>query len=120
MSTPIDHTADILDSRDIEERIEELTAAAPHLDADERHELAALVALRDEAQPYSDDWEYGAALIADSYFTTYAEELADDIGAIDCNVSSWPLTHINWDSAAEDLKADYTSVEFDGVTYWIR
>jgi hypothetical protein len=27
--------------------------------------------------------------------------------------------HIDWD-AANALKTDYTSVEFDGVTYWLR
>lgn len=34
--------------------------------------------------------------------------------------TEWPLRHIDWDAAAEELKQDYTSVEFDGVTYWIR
>jgi antirestriction protein len=35
----------------------------------------------------------------------YAEELADDIGAIPDDLS-WPLTHIDWDAAARDLEYD--------------
>jgi hypothetical protein len=27
---------------------------------------------------------------------------------------------IDWDATAENIQADYTSVDFDGVTYWIR
>lgn len=28
--------------------------------------------------------------------------------------------YIDWKRAAEALQSDYTSVEFDGVTYWVR
>lgn len=58
-------------------------------------------------------------LIRDSYFTTYAEELASEIGAYPAT-NNWPLTCIDWDRAASELQADYSSAEFDGVTYWYR
>ena len=48
---------------------------------DEAEELKALKALQDEAESQS-DWTYGATLIKDSYFETYAQDLAEDIGAI--------------------------------------
>lgn len=48
-----------------------------------------------------------------------AQELADDIGAIDSN-AKWPLNHIDWEAAAEELKMDYTEVNFNGTTYYIR
>ena len=32
----------------------------------------------------------------------------------------WPNTCIDWDQAAGELKMDYSAVDFDGVTYWIR
>lgn len=27
---------------------------------------------------------------------------------------------IDWERAAEELRMDYTAVDFDGVTYWVR
>ena len=82
-------------------------------------ELKALEALQEEAEGYSPDWKYGASLIADSYFEDYARELAEDIGAIKDDVA-WPCTCIDWEKAADELRQDYTSVEFDGVTYLVR
>lgn len=82
-------------------------------------ELKTLQALAEEAEGYAPDWKYGEALIRDSYFETYAQELADDIGAINKD-QNWPNNCIDWEEAARQLQQDYTSVEFDGVTYWIR
>src|SRR4030095_14734000 len=82
-------------------------------------EYRALKALQDQAEGYCDDWRHGAALIRDSYFQDYAQQLADDIGAIDRN-AKWPLDCIDWEKAARELQIDYTSVEFAGVTYWVR
>lgn len=148
----INNAADIIDSRDVIERIEELQEERnPLVDAleeakdafiaddegsenaveaaqtalqewdatEEGEELRALLALQDEAEGYAADWRHGAQLIRDSYFQTYAEELAEEIGAIDRN-AKWPLSHIDWEAAAEDLKQDYTAVDFDGVEYWVQ
>lgn len=82
-------------------------------------ELHALQELADEAEGYAPDWKHGEALIRDDYFETYAQQLAEDIGAID-KAAQWPNTCIDWEQAARELQQDYTSVEFDGVTYWIR
>lgn len=85
----------------------------------EGEELTALKALADEAERYADDWRYGVTLIRDSYFEEYAEELAEDIGAIPAD-AAWPCTCIDWAQAARELKQDYTEVYFDGVSYWVR
>jgi hypothetical protein len=58
-------------------------------------------------------------MIAEQDFEAYAQELAEDIGAIDRN-ANWPLNHIDWEAAANELKQDYMSVEFDGETYLVR
>lgn len=58
-------------------------------------------------------------MIAEGYFTEYAEQLADDIGAID-HTAGWPLNHIDWEAAASQLKQDYSEVEFGGTTYLWR
>lgn len=86
---------------------------------EEAKELQALRALAQEASAYAEDWEYGETLVRDSYFKEYAMEFADDIGAVNWE-ASWPNTCIDWDQAARELQIDYSAVEFDGVTYWIR
>lgn len=89
------------------------------VDDDEIDELATLKSLQEDGEAYAPDWKYGATLIRDSYFKEYAQELADDIGAIDRN-ATWPLNCIDWDQAADELRSDYTTVDFDGVDYLIR
>ena len=117
MTTEITNSQDIIDSRDIIARIADLEDDED-LDVSEVDELEALKALAEECDEYG-DWKLGVALINDSYFTQYAEELADSIGAIDSN-ANWPLDHIDWDSAADALKLDYVEVDFDDATYYMR
>ena len=129
MSRNVDNGQDILDSRDIIERISELESERLDLTEDKADELAtwdedykpeldALLALAEEGEG-SPDWSHGESLIRESYFKRYAEDFADDIGAIDRN-ANWPVNCIDWDEAAEQLKQDYFEVDFDGVTYLIR
>jgi len=107
---------------EIADEIEEHEAVIANAEA-EISELEAefqpLVALAEEAKNYSPDWKYGVALIADDYFEDYAYELAGDIGAVNSEMS-WPCDCIDWSKAADALKMDYTSVNYDGKTYWIR
>ena len=86
--------------------------------SDEQEELSSLRALADQGESCS-DWHHGEALIRDRYFTEYAQELAEDIGAVDAH-AAWPARHIDWEAAADALKADYSSIDFDGIDYWIR
>ena len=146
MSNTPSNRDNIIDSRDIIARIEELQAERDEIEchiedhapltlerednkaelrtfdaSDEGRELAMLTALAEECADYASDWEYGEMMVSDSYFRTYAEELASDCGMLEQGVSlTWPYTCIDWDQAAEELQQDYTAVDFDGVTYWIR
>ena len=52
-------------------------------------------------------------------FTDYAQELAEDIGAIDRD-AKWPVYCIDWERAARELKMDYASVRVNGTTYYFR
>lgn len=130
----ISSSDDIIDSRDVIARMDWLrsfcededgeiltpeTAPEDHANMDEIEEYAKLQALCDEAEGYSRDWNYGATLINDSYFEDYARELAEDTGAVSRD-AQWPLQHIDWQAAADELKGDYSAVDFDGTTYWIR
>jgi len=117
----IDNSQDVIDSRDVIERIEELEGdvEAELASDDDIAELETLKALTEEAEGYAEDWKHGKALIRDSYFTEYAQQLAEDMGAVSEN-QNWPNTCIDWEEAARQLQQDYTEVDFDGVAYWIR
>lgn len=117
----ITNSEDVIDSRDVIARIAALESDAEDgvLLEGEAEELAALKALAAEAEGYAADWQYGETLIRDSYFREYAMELAEGLGVIPAGLS-WPCTCIDWDQAARELQMDYTAVDFDGVTYWVR
>jgi hypothetical protein len=97
---------------------------ASHHDGLEPDELETFRALLEDLrgnggdEQWNGDW-YPVTLIRDSYFKDYAQELAEDIGAINSD-ASWPNNCIDWDKAARELQMDYSSVEFDGVTYHYR
>jgi hypothetical protein len=115
----IDEAYALEDEAEREEAIATARSAANDWDDENGEELKALLSLQEDAEGYSEDWRYGSTLIRDSYFTDYAQELAEDIGAIKSD-ATWPNNCIDWDQAARELQMDYTSVEFDGVTYWVR
>ncbi|MGH7261474.1 MAG: antirestriction protein ArdA [Nitrospiraceae bacterium] len=118
----VSNREDMIDTRDVIERVDELVAAVEDLsiDEDEIPELGSLGSLLLNVQDVSgEDVEDGAGLIRDSYFETYAQELAEDIGAINKD-ATWPNNCIDWEQAARDLQMDYSSVDYGGVEYWVR
>lgn len=126
MTTEISNKNDTIDTRDLIDRIEELEAICADegdeispASEEEKEELKILLAFQEEIEGYCSDYKHGEILIRDDYFQEYAQQLAEDIGAIDKN-SKWPNSCIDWEKAAEELQQDYTSAEFDGVTYWFR
>jgi len=114
---------DVIDSRDVIERYNELAALSiespNEFTQSDLDELTALEALRKQGEDYAADWDYGETLIRDSYFKEYAQQLADDCGMIK-DGAQWPYTCIDWDMAARDLRMDYSAIDFNGVTYWVR
>lgn len=94
MST-ITNSEDVIDSREIIARIDELEEIKMAADQNEdgadgnptyndewddelADELAALKILAKEAQDYSSDWRHGEQLIRRSYFVDYISDLISD------------------------------------------
>jgi hypothetical protein len=109
--------SDIIDSREIEEEIEELEDYGSAIDDDDENKLNMLRRVREEVQGYNSDWKYGVTLIHERYWASYAMDFAYDQGLME-NERQWPFNCINWDEAAKELQGDYTSVEIGGETYW--
>jgi hypothetical protein len=129
MAVTVDLTADIIDIRDIIERIEELPDLIEGEGCEEqcnsyREELATMIGIMAELagnggdEQWRGDW-YPLTLIRESYFEDYAQELAEDIGAVNRD-ATWPNNCIDWEQAARELRMDYTSTQIDGVTYFYR
>ena len=127
MRDTIDNNQDIIDSRDVIERLEELESdrecaiedgTLTEWTDENGEEYDSLKALVEDASG-SPDWGYGEALIRRSYFRDYAQELAEDCGMMPKDLS-WPCTCIDWEQAARELEMDYFSVDFGGVEYLIR
>ena len=134
MNSLIKHD-DIVDTRELSDALSdliddsELPEDEQEHDADERTaaiaayvKLALAISHRSvltdhDAMDVLDDAD-NPLLIADSYFEDYAMEYADEIGAIDSS-ARWPLAHIDWKAAAEELQSDYTSITFDDCDYWM-
>lgn len=85
-------------------------------DPDRHAEADALTAVIDQI----DHAEQGQILIRETHFTAYAQDYAEEIGDIDPNSDRWPYTCIDWEQAARELRQDFTSVDWDGVTYYYR
>lgn len=132
------NTADYLDIRDGIERFEELeaeredacdgdddTADADKLKAFDGEDYAVLKTLLDALKgsggdhQWRGDW-YPVTLIRDSHWMDYVRETAEDFHGKAVRNAQWPFDCIDWEKAADELQMDYSSVEFDGVTYWYR
>ena len=117
----IDNTQDIIDSRDIIDRIEELTEQFSEIDLeaareawntdrlnnadDELIELFHLQDLAEECEGYA-DWKYGELLIRDSYFTDYVYDLVRDVGDMPREIPSY--IEIDWEATAKNIQQDYS------------
>ena len=132
MADYIDPNADVIDSRDALARFEELdeqhTAATDPdalfpgepLDADEQAERESLATLLQEVENAAgEEARYGVTIIADSYFTMYAQQLADDLGAVPSD-AGWPTAYIDWEAAAAALQVDYANIDWESHEWWVR
>lgn len=94
---------------------DDLDAAQADFGDDEAAELAELEELESEIS----DFRHGETMIPVYDFEDYARQFAEDIGALeDCD--RWPATCLDWKEAAEELSSDFTEVEYQGTSYYVR
>jgi hypothetical protein len=82
-------------------------------------ELAVIEDFCNELDGYG-DFEHGESIVAESYFTNYAEDLTTELGYIPDNLPSFIADNIDWKGVAEDLKVDYMEADYKGTTYYMR
>lgn len=144
----VDPWQDTIDARDIAKRIEEIEF--DHMvdgefdvstwEPDEAHEYRVLTELLNELPDNAA--RYGMTMIRESYFRDHIREEYGEIGPElyelrsrsgnatwdmeltrvpwDELMSRRPFSCIDWDAVAEECRSDYTSVEFEGTTYYYQ
>lgn len=86
------------------------------LDDDEKERAEEIRTVLDEI---GDEARYGAQMIREDSFVEYAQEFAEEVGAVNSD-NAWPVYCIDWNRAADELRVDYTSVTFDGHDWLVR
>lgn len=102
---------------DLEHFIREVAEDEEHALYNEAVEYTALKDLADQGEGYG-DWRHGETLIHEDYFVDYCQEMLIDCGSLPKDIPDYLV--IDWDATADNLKVDYTEVDFDGETYFMR
>lgn len=88
---------------------------------DEIAEINDIERLEDEVNDYSgDDFEFGVTLIEEKDFEEYCEDFMYDCGYISRDLPAIIGNNIDWSGIADDMRIDYTEVEYEGTTYLFR
>jgi hypothetical protein len=111
---------DIIDLRDVISRRDDILAT-PEADRDDTDSeyLEAVIDLAAQLSTFETAADNEPVMILDSYFTEYAQQLAEDLGLVE-DTAEWPCCCIDWERAARELQQDYTTVTFGGHTYHTR
>ena len=136
----VGNNENVLDSRNIQERIDELEKEIEYERAEneeeegeskedkkeeeteekspEQEELAILLAFKEEVEQCNSEWDFGCTLIRESYFEEFCQQELEDLGTIPKDIS-WYIV-IDWEATAKNMEQDYSEVSFDGVAYLVR
>ena len=100
--------------------------ASENIDEDERDDFKSY--WEDEYQQIDDiaevenavgsEFTYGCTLIEEDDFEDYVRELLVDIGCIPEDFPNW--IEIDWEATSENVKQDYSELEYKGETYYFR
>ena len=73
----------------------------------------------DELEDEISEFTFGKTLIPNDDFTEYCEDMINGCYYMK-NVPSFVKDNINWDGVASDLEVDYSSVTYQGESYFYR
>ena len=85
---------------------------------DEINETTCIDDLEDEVS--SSEWDFGIYFIPEDEFEDYCKEFLEECGDIPRELPFCIENNIDWGGVADDLRIDYSEVEFQGTTYLFR
>ena len=113
----LDECQDTDEQEALADTLNEATAELEDWQSEYQEELDELNDLESEV---GDEWMHGETLIPADGFADYARDLAEDLHGNAIRDAAWPFDHIDWEAATDDLKSDYSEVEYQGTTYLFR
>jgi hypothetical protein len=102
--------SDVISSKEIIERLDELESDEDLLSDADKEELEDLREFKNVFGEFS-EWEDGLTIIARSYFVEYVKDMLEDTGDIPSYIV------IDWDATADNIKQDYISYDINGTEF---
>ena len=84
---------------------------------DEIDDICQIEKVEDEV---GDEFEHGCTLIDEDDFEEYVKDLVSDCGELPINLPQYIADNIDWSGVADDLRVDYSEVEYQGINYLFR
>ena len=106
------------DEDDKENAYEDAKEALAEWDNENGDELKLLEDFNEEGSSESTEWTYGTTLIHDDFWVNYVMDLLIDIGDLPRDIPHYIV--IDWEATGENIKVDYTEIDFGGYTYYMR
>ena len=83
-------------------------------------ELEVIEDINELENSVGSEWSYGVTLIDEDDFQDYCEEFIEDCGYISKDMPMIISNNIDWTGIADDMKQDYSEIEYQGNTYLYR
>lgn len=85
---------------------------------DWQEEINQITCIDEVEDEIGSEFDFGVTLIPEDDFTDYVEDLLKGCGYISDDFPSW--IEIDWEATAENVKQDYSELEYEGGTYFYR
>ena len=85
---------------------------------DWQEEISQITCIDEVEDEIGSEFDFGVTLIPEDDFTDYVEDLLKGCGYISEDFPSW--IEIDWEATAENVKQDYSELEYEGETYFYR
>ena len=104
---------------DVQDLIDSLEESLEVLTVEQEQQLADLRKFQEQCSEYSSDWacDWIQAIHEDNW-VEYVREMLEDGGDIPKDLPSYIA--IDWQDTADNIAVDYTQIELDGTTYYVR
>lgn len=88
---------------------------------EELNQIDEIDEVEDDINSYSgNSFEDGVTLIEETDFEEYCEDFCRDVVYVDSNLPALIENNIDWSGVADDMRIDYTGIEYQGTTYLYR
>ena len=121
IDTTLDLTSNIIDVKDLTNRIEDLEQSIDEADMTELKALLAIINELDCQSTFRFQWRgdwYPSHLINEDYFTSYAMDMLFDSGYLPKDFPHWIV--IDEDQTAKNMLVDYSAIEINEFTFYYR